>query len=219
MDLSIAGIALQQVRTKCSEYYETAKTQVQAFCSDVEKHDVYQCVMSKVKGLGEDARALFVSIFSRKTTGSVTTGSIRGKHGLDDQGESTCGNGFAENIRANAEQRRAEREALLGKFQPIKVFDSMADLHESIEGLQGHLITQSLTTQGKEKKLVQQKMALLGDIAQFKERREQSMDMDSKGLANDLYVCRTHKELVQRLERKDVPVMVGNELKAKLNKV
>ena len=77
MDLSIAGIALQQVRTKCSEYYETAKTKVQAFCRDVEKHEVYQCVMSKVKGFGEDARALFVCIFSRKTTESETNSSIR----------------------------------------------------------------------------------------------------------------------------------------------
>ena len=95
----------------------------------------------------------------------------------------------------------------------------MDDLNETIEKLQEKLLTNLIPALGKSRRLLEKKMALLGDLAQFRQQRESTMDMNSEKLANDLFLCRTEKELTQRLGRKDLPVVVSNELKAKLSKV
>lgn len=118
-----------------------------------------------------------------------------------------------------SELKGSKREALLDRIDPLPQVVDMDDLNESIEDLQGKLVTALIPAEGKTRQLLEKKTALLGDIAQFQKKRDSSMGMNSKKLANDLYLCKSHKALVQRLDREDVPVVVRNELKAKLNKV
>lgn len=106
MDFSFAGIGLQHVKSKCSEYYETAKTKVQAFCCDVEKLKVFQCFMGKAKDLGHEAREFWVNIFSRKTTEAEATSSIREKYGVVQDDGDLSRTTFADNIRTQREQER-----------------------------------------------------------------------------------------------------------------
>ena len=217
MDLRFAEIACRQIKTKCTTFYETAKTKVKAFYRDVEKSEVFQNFMHSCKELREEARELWRSICSRRATESKSTSSIRGKYNLVPQESHESRAGYAEQIRDEAQLRTARKEKMLDKLEPIQVFESMAEMNESIEILQGKLVDQlSNATTKKDRKLVQKKMILLTNLAQFQKMRETTMEIDFKGLANDLFYSKTGKALAQRLDQKDVPLTVSGTLKAKL---
>ena len=133
-------------------------------------------------------------IFSRKTTESETTSSIREKYGLDQGNERESHSVFVENIRAERARGEVEKEALLDRIDPLPPLVDMEDLNEPIEDLQGRLVDELIPSQGKPRKLLEKKMALLGDLAQFQQQRDSSMGMNSKRLANDLYYSQTEKK-------------------------
>lgn len=119
-------------------------------------------------------------------------------------------------IRTKCSQCYETARAIVQGFSPLK---SIRAHDESIKTLLKKLLADMTSERSKPCNLLDKKVFLLIDLALYRQKRDSTMTMNSERLANDFYWCHTEQELDLRLECKDVPVMVRNELKVKLEKV